>query len=353
MKKRPPIVLLFTVLCAVYPLLIIFQNLMTLPGGAGQAVRSFGWSPNPLLLPAENLLATALAWFAAYAVYRMKAWSWWLAVLAAVTLLAFGVGVSLFRAPDTGDAWLWTSTFVMALPAVAAAALLQKEIRAPYFNPRIRWWESEKRFPFDATVVGVGQGVGAGAALDISRRGLFVQQDNPPKQGVAGEYVFEVDGREIRVNGEVSWISEGDAAHPTGFGLRFTELDTETRRVIDELVARQARLGDKQWGEREVRYPSDIRCDDGSTVLDISLGGMFVRTDEKRKLGDAVQYRLRFGRHDFAVHGKVVWVSPGDGVHPSGHGVRFVGLDPDTRAMVRLAVEDLWKASREPLERQH
>jgi len=346
MKKRPLIVVLFAGACALYPLLMVFQILHLGSGGFGDAVKSFVWSSRPLLFAGENLVATAFAWFAAYAVYRMKAWSWGLALVAALALVAYSVGVSLYRAQDVGDAWLWTSVVIISLPTVVAALLLQREIRTPYFNPRIRWWESEPRFAIDAPVRGGGR------ALDISRNGMFVQHDKAPELGTEGEWLFEIDGHEVMVAGAVSWLSPGDAEHPAGFGVRFEKQDDATRKVIDRIIAERRRLGDKHWGERAVRYPSDIRCAGGEVVLDISAGGMFVRTRDKEKLGDTVEHRLLYGEHEIPVTGRVVWISRGDSAYPPGHGVKFIIRDPDTRAMLRLLIDELWKANLEPVERQ-
>ncbi len=346
MKKRPPIVVLFAGACALFPLLLIFQISQLGPGGLGEAIKTFGWSYRPLLFGGENLAVTALAWFAAYAVYHMKAWSWWLALVAALGLVAFSVGVSLFRARDVGDAWLWTSVFMISLPTVLAALLLQREIRTPYFNPRIRWWESEPRYAIDAAVRGGGR------ALDISRHGMFVQHDSAPKLGTQDEWLIEIDGHEVRLAGAVSWLSPGEAEHPAGFGVRFKEQDDATQRVLDKIITQRRNLGDKQWGERAVRYPSDIHCAGGEVVLDISTGGMFVRTKAPDKLGALVEHRLLYGEHEIPVQGRVVWISRGQGMYPPGHGVKFVIKDADTRAMLRLLVDELWKANLEPVQRQ-
>ncbi len=102
-----------------------------------------------------------------------------------------------------------------------------------------------------------------------------------------------------------------------------------------------------------MRYPSDIRCAGGEVVLDISTGGMFVQTQAEDKLGDTVEHRLTYGEHEIPVSGRVVWISRGSGGYPAGHGVKFIIKDADTRAMLRLLIEELWKANLEPVERQH
>ncbi|MDY0004097.1 MAG: PilZ domain-containing protein [Polyangia bacterium] len=346
MKKRPWIVLLFSAACALFPLYLLLQTKLLKAAPLGEAARDMLWPSAPIVFAGENLFAIALVWFVAYAVYRVRSWSWYLALVTFAGLSAQAAYMFLNRAQGVPDASLWLFTLLTATPAVALVVLVQREIRAPYFNPRIRWWEAEPRFPIEATLTDGGK------VRDISRLGLFVQQDPPPAVGTQGEWQLQIEGKTLPIKGEVAWVSEVGSAHPPGFGLRFGALEEGTKLAIDQILEERRRLGRKEWGERGVRYPTDIRCGDDAVVLDISPGGMFVHTEEQRRLGEQVEYPLRHGRHEFKITGKVVWLSRGSGAYPPGFGVRFVKLDPDTRAMLSLLIHDLWRAHSEPIPRQ-
>lgn len=346
MKKRPWIVLLFTAACALFPLYLLLQTKMLKAASFGEAAREMVWPSVPLLFGGENLLLIVLVWLTAFAVYRVHSSGWWLALGTFAVLSAQAGVMFLFRAQGVPDAHLWSFTLLTATPAVALVLLVQREIRAPYFNPRVRWWEAEPRYPIEATLVG------GGTVRDISRLGVFVQQDPPLAVGTRGEWELEIEGKTLPIRGEVAWVSEAGAAHPPGFGLRFGALEPAARQAIEALLEERRRLGKKEWGERGVRYPTDIRCGDDAMVLDISPGGMFVQTAEPRRLGEQVSFPLRHGRHELKVTGRVVWLSQGRGAYPPGFGVRFVKMDPDTRAMVALLIHDLWKAHSEPIPRQ-
>lgn len=346
MKKRPPIVLVFTGACALFPLYLLVQAWLLQGAGLGEAARTFLWPPRPLLSPGENVALLGLAGLAGFAVYQVRAWSWYLALGAFALFAAHGVALFVARGEQVSDSALWAFTAITVTPAVGLIVLLQREIRTPYFNPRIRWWEAEPRFPIDGSLAEGGR------VLDISRLGLFVQRDDPPAEGTTGEWTLRIGEKTVPLVGDVAWISEGDGTHPAGFGLRFGALSPEARTAVEGILAEQRSLGKKEWGERAVRYPTDIRCGEDAVVLDISPGGMFVQTRASRRLGETVRYPLRHGRHELTVTGRVVWISTGEGDYPPGHGVRFAGLDADTRAMLGMLVHDLWRAHTEPVERQ-
>ncbi len=70
----------------------------------------------------------------------------------------------------------------------------------------------------------------------------------------------------------------------------------------------------------------------------ISGGGIFIRTQQPPPLNQKV--RLRFTMpgiaHPFECEGIVVWSSPvpSRGVLPSGMGIKFLDLDPESRQLI-------------------
>jgi type IV pilus assembly protein PilZ len=70
--------------------------------------------------------------------------------------------------------------------------------------------------------------------------------------------------------------------------------------------------------------------------LDISVGGMFLRTESPRAEGSMIylQFALRDGSKLIEGLGKVVRVNPPGGGKPAGMGVEFVNLDEDSRGLI-------------------
>jgi uncharacterized protein (TIGR02266 family) len=74
---------------------------------------------------------------------------------------------------------------------------------------------------------------------------------------------------------------------------------------------------------------------------DISLGGMFIRTEDTRPEGSLVylQFYLRDGAKLIEGLGRVVRVNPPGGNNPVGMGVEFVNFDEESMELIRQIVE--------------
>ena len=71
-------------------------------------------------------------------------------------------------------------------------------------------------------------------------------------------------------------------------------------------------------------------------AVNVSTGGMFIRTREPHELGSMIylQFRLKDGSKLIEGLGKVVHVNPPSHAVP-GMGVEFVNLDDSSRALIR------------------
>src|SRR5262249_47502302 len=80
-------------------------------------------------------------------------------------------------------------------------------------------------------------------AANVSRQGIFIPSKTPkPVDTLVRFELLLSDGTTKLLKGEgtVTWIREFDPANPTrahGMGVRFTRLDTESRRLIDQMEA--------------------------------------------------------------------------------------------------------------------
>lgn len=177
-----------------------------------------------------NLGLWALAPAVALGIYRVRMWGWflYLAHATATTALSlFGPGFSGFG--------LSTATFIN-LPFFAVAGYyLFSEIRAPYFNPRLRWWERYPRYRDAIHVIIEGKEF---KLFDISSKGLFVVDIDAPKRKVGDRLVAHVGiGDEIAsLRMEVIRVHVGGGEYPAGFGARFLSMDSQARRAVSEYI---------------------------------------------------------------------------------------------------------------------
>lgn len=77
-------------------------------------------------------------------------------------------------------------------------------------------------------------------ARNINEGGLFVETESPPPLGTVVDLQFKLPGSSdpVQVSGSVVRTAVGSADEPSGMGIAFGELDTETRQRINELVRR-------------------------------------------------------------------------------------------------------------------
>jgi uncharacterized protein (TIGR02266 family) len=75
--------------------------------------------------------------------------------------------------------------------------------------------------------------------------------------------------------------------------------------------------------------------------IDISVGGMFIRTDHPRPEGSMIylQFALRDGHKLIEGLGKVVRVNPPGGTTIPGMGVEFVNLDSESEGLIAEIVD--------------
>ena len=77
-------------------------------------------------------------------------------------------------------------------------------------------------------------------ARNINEGGLFVESESPQPLGTRVDLQFKLPGSEepVQVTGSVVRTSAGSADEPSGMGIAFGDLDTETRQRINEMVRR-------------------------------------------------------------------------------------------------------------------
>ena len=77
-------------------------------------------------------------------------------------------------------------------------------------------------------------------ARNINEGGLFVETETPHPLGTAVDLQFKLPGSSepIQVTGSVVRVAAGSADEPSGMGIAFGDLDTETRGRINDMVRR-------------------------------------------------------------------------------------------------------------------
>jgi type IV pilus assembly protein PilZ len=107
--------------------------------------------------------------------------------------------------------------------------------------------------------------------------------------------------------------------------------------------------------------PVEIRFHDLHTFIqeyseNISLGGMFIKTEDPRPIGSTLEFRLFLGDGYDIIRGmgRVVWLRGQTMEETPGMGVRFEGLNDQSRRVIdRMVRNRLASGGKGPIEAGH
>lgn len=120
--------------------------------------------------------------------------------------------------------------------------LYSKKYQSILSDKRRHWWDCESRMEYRApvTVNPFIRSSFMSRSYDVSKSGIFVEIDpssqleNLPKVGERVNINIALDTlRKIRCEAVVVRISEKNGKYPRGMGLKFTELNPESRRTLN------------------------------------------------------------------------------------------------------------------------
>lgn len=118
--------------------------------------------------------------------------------------------------------------------AIGTCLFLQRHVTAPYFNPRLRWWERDPRYRVHLGVkFQIDRQTRSGGLLDISRGGCFAELDAKLIVGEEIEMRMQMIKFDFTTRAKVIWCS----TDPKGYGLMFMGITKRHRREIDGIIA--------------------------------------------------------------------------------------------------------------------
>lgn len=126
------------------------------------------------------------------------------------------------------------SLIAAILSSFIVSRFLQKHISAPYFNPKLRWWEVARRVHVSAKaeLMVDGQSI-EGHILDLSRSGCFM---SIPIQFLPGDIIYlKLASDDIHITIMTRVVRK--SRQPEGYGLMFLDMSRQERRDLREIIA--------------------------------------------------------------------------------------------------------------------
>ncbi len=173
----------------------------------------------------------------AIGLYAVRLWAWYYFIVHSVVMVAMsfvdaGLNLALSYALPLNLLFL-----------IPVSVFLTKEIRAPYFNPRLRWWQQAERI---VHFVDVSFRTRRYRSYDLSENGAFLtprEEDgggellSPELIGETATAVLQLNGREVELPARVVRVSsQSRGRYPAGVGIRFLPTDTDARACLRALL---------------------------------------------------------------------------------------------------------------------
>jgi len=220
-------------------------------------------------VPSENTVPMVLSPFfiflsiccmaAGYGLWEMRRWSWYVLAFADV-LIGYENIVVLIKYAQTHHKFM--SFGLHYFLVLVMFYRVSREVRVPWFLPRIKWWESNARYQLSVPVrIALSSGESfRGRILDLSVGGCYVKLKEEVNENERVEIHFKVFGQSIVCNGITVWQTQPTVTRPKGVGIRFEDSSKELKRVIRVTVKRLRRINS---------YFNKVDADDESMLTSV------------------------------------------------------------------------------------
>jgi len=156
---------------------------------------------------------------------------------------------------------------------------------------------------------------------DISIDGCFLEF--PARMEIGAQMQLEITlpntTKVLEVVGEVRWCGEYSSDHKTevvvGIGIKFTEVTVGDIALISEYLKNYA-TDKRRFRRIEIKFPVKVSVDnqqDGffAQAIDISLGGLFIKTDQVFELNSVLflEFKLPKVAQAISCAAKVVYLN--------------------------------------------
>lgn len=175
-------------------------------------------------------LVSGLATFVGFSLLQINWYAWYLFVFSCFTILYQTAVALAFHSHSSYKIPLFIITCLFEL---GLFFVVSREVRVPYFFPRIRWWESDPRYKLSVPVrLVVNDQELQGEIMDISMGGCFIKSGSNYSLGDEISLFFDLFESPVACRGKVVWRAQSRVTHPKGIGIKFSTVDKETLIVL-------------------------------------------------------------------------------------------------------------------------
>lgn len=169
--------------------------------------------------------------------WKLRKWTYF-AFLSIMAYLIFSIlTYEQYTWPYNSDSPLFYHYFVIALTLGVMAYFLIPDVRAPFFNQKLRWWETKPRYRTSIPAKITGNKITfQSEILNISQTGAFLKDNNLLAPGDVVSLSFESEGLLLEI--PVKVVSRHVIASTPGFGVQFFPTSLSQKIQMFRLIGR-------------------------------------------------------------------------------------------------------------------
>lgn len=223
MRKKPLLIEIIAIILCVVPAIVLGRIIAYLD------VRNMDI---PIDYVMQIVGLAVLSYGVGYGVWKVRSWGYCgILLISAVTII---VDVSNWLTSETAFSqlsnWIY---FDVTIAFLAIFLLIQKNIRRPYLDPRIRWWETAERFVGDiGGIFKIKDQKFETPILDLSATGCFANFDSPIENGTPVD--VEINFNSIQFLSTAIMVRR--SVTPLGLGLKFTDTPAESNEAMKKIL---------------------------------------------------------------------------------------------------------------------
>lgn len=184
----------------------------------------------------QTVLFFGLPILAAISIYLCKKWSFWAYFGIMFCMITFSF-MNWRTNPSLPILWL---VFLVITNVVLVGYFLIPAVRAVYFDPRLRWWETKPRYNVDYVAdVKIGNQTVQGKIMNLSEGGVFVQTKESPEDGSKVSVQFQDADKKYDLSGTAIHHAK---IKEMGIGIQFDHTP-ETSAQMKNLTKKLASEG--------------------------------------------------------------------------------------------------------------
>lgn len=169
--------------------------------------------------------------------WKLRRWTYFVFLALMAYLIFSVVTYERYTWPYNSDSPLFYHYFVIGVTLLTLAYFLIPDVRAPFFNRKLRWWENKPRYRTVIPAKISGNKITfQSEIINISESGAFLKDNNLLNPGDVVNLNFDTQGLSLEI--PVKVVGRHTIAGTTGFGVQFIPVSLSQRLQMIRLIGR-------------------------------------------------------------------------------------------------------------------